>query len=258
MRHTFTAMTHNLWGDWDLPRRAPALSGLLAGRSPDLLGVQELSPGAVELIDAALPGHARVVDDAPGWREHANLWWDRELFAEVEHGLADIGMPTPDRGLSWVRLRHVEASDLAPLVLASAHLTFPGNAEEVRTERSPRTEQARSAARELNRLAGGDPVILCIDINDYARPLWAFYDDGFREPFGTLGRTCPITHPVTPRLDKPMRWEGVQVVEKALDWLFFNGALRPRTAEVVDYFLDGVAPSDHKPVTATFTQGAVA
>lgn len=89
----------------------------------------------------------------------------------------------------------------------------------------------------MQEISGDGTVILCLDANDYARPLWAMYDAGF-----------------TPRFDRPMRWEGVHVVEKVLDWQLFIGPLRPRCAEVVDFFWDNVAPSDHKPVVTTFTQ----
>lgn len=255
MLHTFTSMTYNLWGGWDLEHRSDALTELLRRRSPDLLGVQELHPDAVSLIDSALPQHQRVQQEAPGWTSQGNLWWDAELFSVEGHGASDVGLLNPDAALFWVRLRSVLFPELPALVYATVHLTFPGHRLEKETERSPRTAQAAAVAEELNRLAVAGPVILCIDINDYARPLWALYDRGFREPFGYFGRTCPITHPVTPRRDRSLPWDDVQTVEKAIDWQFFRGPVRPRNAEVIDFFLDGVAPSDHKPVMATFSIG---
>ncbi|WP_157612473.1 endonuclease/exonuclease/phosphatase family protein [Ruania albidiflava] len=253
MAHTFTSMTLNLWGDWDFARRRDSLARMMSLREPDLLGVQELCPQSAEVIDAALPHHERVHSDG-GWLEEGNLWWNTDLFEAIEHGFVDIGHQERYRGLFWVKLKHRHHATLAPLVLATAHLTFPGNPDELRTERSPRTDQARAAATALQEIASDGTAILCLDANDYARPLWAMYDAGFRDPFGTLGRTCPFTFPVTPRFDRPMRWEGVHVVEKVLDWHLFIGELRPRCAEVVDFFLDNVAPSDHKPVVTTFTQ----
>ena len=256
MGHTFTAMTYNLWGGWDLDRRRPALESLLRRRSPDLLGVQELHPRLRESIDTALPHHARVHDEHPGWAERGNLWWDARCFEYVAHGVTDIGLRSEHAGLFWVRLANRCAPELPELTLSTVHLTWPGHPEEVATNCSPRTSQAATAAAELDRLAGSAPVLMCADMNDHARPMWAMYDSGFREPFGVLGRTCPPTHPVTPRADKPARWEGVQTVEKALDWVFFRGPIVPRTAEVVEYFDEGAAPSDHKAVMATFTTRA--
>lgn len=253
MRHTLTAMTYNLWGDWDLARRSPALDDLMRRRQPDLLGVQELHPDSMALIDAALPEHRRVHGSEPGWSTRGNLWWNSERFEEVEHGATDVGILHEDSRLFWARLRLRQLPELPPLLLATAHLTFPGHPQEIETERSPRTAQAVAIGQTLHELADGSPTLFCVDINDYARPLWALFDQGFRESFGALGRTSPITHPVTPRHDRPMPWQDVQTVEKAIDWIFFAGPITPRSAEVVDFFHDGVAPSDHKPVMATFT-----
>lgn len=253
MEHTFTSMTLNLWGNWDFARRRESLSRMMSLRQPDLLGVQELCPESAAVIDAVLPEHRRV-EETGGWLDEGNLWWNTELFEEMEHGFVDIGHQDSLRGLFWVRLAHRHQPDVTPLVFATAHLPNPGNAEEVRTERNPRTDLARAAAAALGELSGDGPALLCLDANDYARPLWAFYDAGFRDPFGSLGRTCPFTFPVTPRFDRPMRWENVHAVEKVLDWQLFRGPLRPRCAEVVDYFHDNVAPSDHKPVVTAFTR----
>ncbi len=253
MRQTFTAMTYNIWGGWDLPRRTPALRDLLHRRQPDLLGVQELHPDSLAAIDEALPGHERVHGAEPGWQTRSNLWWNAELFTAEEHGTRDVGLLHEDSLLFWVRLRMTAQPEAPPLLLASVHLTFPGHARERETDVSPRTREAEIVGDALQELRGEGAALLCVDINDYARPLWALYDRDFREPFGVLGRTCPITHPVTPRLDRPSPWADVQTVEKAIDWIFFTGPVRPHSAEVVDFFRDGVAPSDHKPVMATFS-----
>lgn len=253
MRQTITAMTYNIWGEWDLARRAPAIGDLMRRRQPDLLGVQELHPESMALIDQALPDHHRVHGTEPGWSSRGNLWWNGRLFDAEDHGAADVGILHEDSRLFWVRLRNRLLPDAPPLVLATVHLTFPGHPQEVETDTSPRTAQAAAVGQTLAELADGGPALLCVDINDYARPLWALFDRGLREPFGALGRTSPITHPVTPRHDRPMPWQDVQTVEKAIDWIFFSGPITPRAAEVVDFFREGVAPSDHKPVMATFT-----
>ncbi len=38
-----------------------------------------------------------------------------------------------------------------------------------------------------------------------------------------------------------------------MDWLMHRGAIRPLNAEVIDFYADDLAPSDHKPVLATYT-----
>jgi endonuclease/exonuclease/phosphatase (EEP) superfamily protein YafD len=255
VKFTFTSMTYNLWQGWCLDDRLPALDDLMRTRSPDLLGTQELHPDSRKAIDAALPGHARVQDEAPGWAVCSNIWWDRATFDLVEYGAEDVGILAEHAALFWVRLRPIGVEAAPSILYSTAHLTWPGHPREVADDRSPRVEQARAIAAALRRLGGDGPTILCTDINDYARPLWALYDEGFREPFGSLGRTAPVTHPVFPLpLAKQDRsWPGVHMTQKTLDWQFFRGPLRPRSGEVVEYFRDGIAPSDHKPVVCTFT-----
>ena len=41
-------------------------------------------------------------------------------------------------------------------------------------------------------------------------------------------------------------------IPKPIDWQFFRGNVRPVSAEVVEYWHDGLAPSDHQPVFATY------
>jgi hypothetical protein len=47
-----------------------------------------------------------------GWETESNIFWNRELFTEVEHGTCPIGINEahPNRFLFWVRLqrRHSE------------------------------------------------------------------------------------------------------------------------------------------------------
>lgn len=249
---TFTAMTYNLWGAWRVEDRMPALTQLLRLREPDLLATQELHPVSRDTVDTALPDHDRVRDDFPGWATRSNLWWRRAEFSYAGHGAEDVGIWSEHARLFWVRLRRPDAPDL---VFATAHLTWPGHPREIADDRSPRVDQSRAIVAALAHLAP-DPdtaVLFCSDVNDYARPLWTFQDAGYVEPFGWLGTVSPVTHPVYPlALAQPPRQPGVQTTQKAIDWQYFRGPLRPRTAEVVEYFADGVAPSDHKPVLCAY------
>jgi hypothetical protein len=101
----FIAQTHNLWGDHHAAERAGAMRGLYERRAPDLLGTQETRAWSRDLLDAAMPGHDRVHDDFAGWETQSNLWWNRELFGEVEHGAEDVGIHDANARLFWVRLR---------------------------------------------------------------------------------------------------------------------------------------------------------
>jgi endonuclease/exonuclease/phosphatase (EEP) superfamily protein YafD len=37
-----------------------------------------------------------------------------------------------------------------------------------------------------------------------------------------------------------------------IDWMFHRGPIWPMLAEVVDFFEGDIAPSDHKPIIATY------
>lgn len=250
---TFVATTYNLWGDAHLVEREPALRAFFRTRAPDLLATQELRPGSRALIDEELPGHARVVDDHPGWARQSNLWWRRELFELVAYGVRDVGILDPTAGLFWVRLRTAGGT---VLVFATAHLTWPGHAEERATGVNQRVPQARAVAAALDELAGAGPCLFTSDVNDIGGPLWELGNAGFLDSFTALGSPAPPTHPVVPMpftSGRGTRLSPVQSPAKAIDWIFSRGAVLPRTSEVVEFFHDGSAPSDHKPVVATFT-----
>ena len=98
------AQTHNLWGDHYPAERAEALRGLYERRAPDLLGTQETRPWSRDVLDAAMPDHDRVHDDFPGWERQSNLWWNGELFSEVEHGADHLGPGAEIRDVELGRL----------------------------------------------------------------------------------------------------------------------------------------------------------
>ena len=252
-RFSFVSMTYNVWGDWRVEERMPALQALLERRPPDLLATQELRPASRAAIDEALPGHERIRDDSPGWSRQSNLWWRTDLFEALDYGAEDVGIRAEHASLFWVRLQPRADEPVGPLVFSTAHLTWPGHPQEREDDVNPRVDQARRIVGELDRLAGEGAAIFAVDINDYARPLWVLSEAGFSESFGALGQASPVTHPVVPLTLPGDRPHGVAAVAKAIDWQFHRGPVRARSSEVVDFFHHGVAPSDHKPVVATFT-----
>ncbi|GIF45694.1 endonuclease/exonuclease/phosphatase family metal-dependent hydrolase [Asanoa ferruginea] len=250
---TFVAMTYNVWGDAHLEQREPAIRDLLETRPPDLLATQELRPGSRAVIDAALPGHERVHDDFPGWAVQSNLWWRTELFTHVEHGAHDVGILDEHARLFWVRLRAADATDL---VFATAHLTWPGHRDERADRANRRTGQAEAVVAALDEIAGTAPCLFTVDINDIGEPLWVLGNGGFLDSFTALGRTSPVTHPVAPlpfATGRGTRLSPLGSPAKAIDWIFARGPVTTRASEVVEFFSAGIAPSDHKPVAATYT-----
>ena len=256
MTFTFVAMTYNLWADFHLDQRRDALTCLFTTRPPDLLAVQELRPTTRKLLDDALPDHERVAGTA-GWETQSNLWWRRDLFTYVEHGAEDVGILSPDAKLFWATLRTNDGTnDGTELVFSTAHLTWPGHPDERTDHVNRRVTQARAIAETLERLAGRNACLFTVDINDIGPPQWELGNAGFLDSFTALGRHSPVTHPVVPTVATgPIgtRLSPLASPPKAIDWIFARGPLAARSSEVVDFFHDGRAPSDHHPVVATYT-----
>jgi hypothetical protein len=249
---TSVMMTYNIWGDTFWPQREPALRAFLTIRDPDILGVQELRPHSRQVIDETLKGHARVDDDFPGWAVEGNIWWRRELYGLVEYGAEDVGMREKHRRLFWVRLRPTCFQSGPSLVFATAHFTWPGNRQEVADDRNPRVEQARRTVEALTRIAGDDACVFVGDLNDHTRPIGVLREAGFRDAFAALGGSSPITHPVVPLPDTD-DGPAPAYVRKTLDYQFHRGPITARMSEVIDFFHQGLAPSDHKPVVTAYT-----
>src|ERR1700733_14379737 len=115
-------VTYNLWGSERGPERAPALQHFCETYQPDIMGVQELTAESRDVIDAALPRHARVDDDLQGWTTEGNIWWNTQVLELVEHGAEDAGFEVyQDRRLFWVRLRVKDRPQT--LWLGDVHLT---------------------------------------------------------------------------------------------------------------------------------------
>lgn len=249
---TFIAQTHNLWGDHVADQRRASLEALYRLRPPDLLATQEQRGWSRDLIDEAMPGHDRVQDDFAGWATQSCLWWRRDQFEYLEHGADDVGILSPDARLFWVRL----ATASGPVLLSTAHLTWPGHPQERESGVNQRTPQARAIVRRLAELSGNDACLFTVDINDIGPPSWELGNGGFLDSFTALGRHSPVTHPVVPsgfaeEIGTPL--SPLASPRKAIDWIFFRGPVRARASEVVEFFHRGVAPSDHYPVAATLT-----
>ena len=108
-----------------------------------------------------------------------------------------------------------------------------------------RYKQAQETVRVLAEITNRDePIQFMGDLNDYVHPIRILREAGFVDSFSGLGRTSPITIPAIPT---------AKGTPQTIDWIFHKGALRPMTSEVVDFFAGDIAPSDHKPVLATYS-----
>lgn len=238
----FVATTYNLWATDRWPERSEPLRGYARLTRPDVLCVQELRPQTRDLLDAELIGHARVDDPFDGWCTEGNIYWSTALFELVEYGAEDIGTLEPLRRLFWARLRLTGTDDT--VLVATAHYTYQGNERERTEGFSPRLEQARRTVAELERLAPGDePVLFMGDLNDTVNAIRTLRAAGFVDSFTACGAPLQPTHPARPTADGN---------PQVLDWQFHRGRIRAMNSHVGDYFGGDMAPSDHKPVVATY------
>ena len=72
------------------------------------------------------------------------------LFAHVEHGIEEVGIPDGDRRLFWARLKIRELD--RNVLVATAHLTSQRNKVECETGLSPRVGQIRHIIKAMKRL----------------------------------------------------------------------------------------------------------
>ncbi len=238
---TFLACTYNLWGSFEWENRSASLDRFLKTNRPDVLCIQESTQEACDLIAGALPSHATVADPFPGWVEEGTIFWNTHLFDLVECGAEDIGILEERRRLFWVRLG---IRGGRTIVVATAHFSWTGEPEHVPEQGNVRIGQAEAAVVALGALVNEDePVLFMGDLNDYIHPIRVLRDAGFVDSFAALGREVVVTYPARPLQHAP---------PQVLDWMMHRGPIRPTLTSVVDFYLDEMPPSDHKPILTTY------
>ena len=238
---TFLACTYNLWGEERWEDRHVPLRRFLEVNRPDVLCLQELTLHARELIAGTLPSLKSVDDPFPGWTEEGNIYWNTQNFDLVEYGAEDIGILEPARRLFWVRL---VATPGVTVVVATAHFSWLRDAGASGAWVTVRVAQAEAAVVALDEVAElYEPVLFMGDFNDYLYPIDVLRDGGFKDSFEALGRAPAITYPAFPTAESPT----------VLDWMMHRGPIRPTLTSVVDFYVDGVPPSDHKPILTTYS-----
>lgn len=241
----FTVCTYNIWTDTRWPQRRAALMRFADLHRPDILCLQEVQPESLAALDdVLLPTHQRITDPFAGWAHEGNLYWNSRLFTLVEHGAEDIGILEPLRRLFWARLSVNDGSGRT-LLVSTAHYTYDGHPKAVESEQYVRLPMARATLAFLNGAQReGEPQLFMGDLNDAYRGMGLLMAGGLTPSFYALGRLARFTHPAEPTA-------GGNPV--AIDWLMHRGPLQVMTSEVVDFYHEDLAPSDHKAVLATYS-----
>jgi len=239
----FVVCTLNLWAENRWPERQESLQQFLELHLPDILCVQELRPGTRDFIDAVLPTHQRVEDPFEGWLREGNIYWNRALFDLVEYGAEDIGIMEELRRLFWARLR-VRPGNGPTIFVSTAHYTWAGNARERETGCNPRVAQARNTIAALSKLVPPEEALLFMgDLNDSRHPVYVLREGGLTSSFEAL---CQPPKPTCPAL------VGAVWPASVLDWMLHRGPISPMVSEVADFYVQGIPPSDHRPVLTTY------
>jgi len=268
MATAFSLMTWNLWKTDGVPTawhsRRPVVVRALQKPDPDMLLVQELHPQITDAILEALPGHTHIEDEFEGWTQEGNIFYRKRLFREVAHGSDDIGQKEPLRRLFWARF----SCQSSTMLVATAHLTWPGHPSEWETDENLRKAQTRRMVEALDtRQLPREPCFVGGDFNESFWPKMLLTRGCFVSCFSALGLPERPTHPMRPTLA-----HEDQNADAALDWLFARssqegegaGCAKPLLASVVDDMCAlssddpsetavlSVAPSDHRPVMAVY------
>jgi endonuclease/exonuclease/phosphatase family metal-dependent hydrolase len=155
------------WQRFDWPARRHALRAALDRAGPDILCVQEATPGQVAFLEGALPGHRRVGvgrDGPEAGGEHRAIFFDRRRFEEVGGDTFWLEEPTdrPRAGsalgvkriCTWVRLRDRAGGRTVRAYNAHLYLT-----------EAPRLAAARLILAHVAAGERADAVLLTADFN---------------------------------------------------------------------------------------------
>ena len=185
-------VTYNIWGTRRWPEREPALRQFMALYKPDILCLQEFSEESRDCLDDAMPRHARVHDNFPGWTNEGNIYWNADIVEEIEHGAESVGINEKHRRLFWARLK-TKYRDRS-FVVSTAHFPWPGAESEYETGLSPRPSCTRKVIGILKRLVTHkEPAFFMGDLNDPVLPTRILHDAGYRNCFSALGMQSPPT-----------------------------------------------------------------
>ncbi len=241
---------------WDL--RRDLLVAQLHLLRPDILGLQEVVPGQLADLAAALPGHARIGSGRDGHGaggEASPLFISRAAFAVRTHGQFWLS-PTPEKtSRGWdaafpriVTFAHLRRrSDGARVLALNTHWDHVG--------KQARLESARQIARWLaaNRQRG-EAVVVLGDFNaELAEPsVQALLAEGKL----TDARTAAGRHAQGTAISFNA-FKAIPASGSVIDHVLIDPAIRVRRWHLLAEHFDGRVASDHFPVIAdlSFSSG---
>jgi len=216
---------------------------------PALLGAQEIFPEQTAFLLDRIPefdcfGRGRFGDNRD---KHNKIFFDRSRFSLIDcgetwfsrtpsiSGSSDWGIPRP-RMVSWGRLHDIEDKEI---LILNTHLPYGREAGEARRQ------SALLVLQQVAALPQDLPLLLTGDFNSPA--------DG--EIYGLLTGALEDAWKTARETRGPegtVHGFGRRITGRRIDWILHRNLGHTLTAETITHTADGLYPSDHYPVIATF------
>ena len=230
----------NLWNTEHLDKRLPALRSFLSTYDADIFLFQEIRDELIDEFKDVLKEHDYIIGDDLGWRQESNIFYKRDMFTLLDFGRIDLDMPEKDRGAFWVKLQ--DKRDNKIFFASTIHLTWQGNADEVRTGLPYRHREAHDIVKKFPPIFKDNPVFIAGDFNDPLHPGRILSEAGFKDVFTLLHEPHPLTFPCLGLTDEEYLAEGI-------DKLMVIG-FKPLMACSPHFYIPGSTLSDHYPLVA--------
>lgn len=247
--------TYQPWGDAsNTPRKNVMLSFFDKHQKlgVDIFGLQECTQTMLLTgISACLSEFTAPFLDSVKNQEQIFYRKDKfELIKKYEHN-----WPSTTNSFSLLKLQHKATGK--KLIVANAHLNWQGHgAWTAETGPGPNTraDQMNDVAEAVSKMQNGKeiPIIIMGDLNDVHAPLKVAHErlqvkPSFllMSPPAVAPHTCPT--PCGDPCEEIDSWAA-----KTYDWVLSKGLAVLETNRI-EFNLDGVYPSDHYPVSATYS-----
>ena len=156
-------------------------------------------------------------------------------------------IPSRFRGSKWPRQCTIGnfQAERRQIVVVTTHFDFDANVQ---------VKSARLVIKRLSRLPSTIPVILSGDFNSTpSGPCHRVFTEGSGSADSPAGGFKNVFSAPFPGTHHGFTGE---TTGEHIDWILYRGRLRPTDCSVVQGKFDGIYPSDHFPVYASFGWGA--
>jgi len=245
----YTILTLNAWKTNGKPtfwnKRRPIMVDFFKKYSPDIACIQEHHPDIQKAILEGVPKYKFINDSFEGWENQSNIYWNKELFTEIDHGTYDIGHSDDNRRLFWVKLL---TNNKNKFFVSTAHLTWQGSELYRNSNIDPRILESTNISIKLKEMSNL-PLLFTGDMNCGFFPQKIIKTINMQDCFTGLELPLKKTHPARPSAVKEEL-----MADQVLDWIFYNNKIKPIMATIPEKMYKNLSEpvSDHLPVYFIF------